>query len=274
MVCNEEGMDSRATRLIAATIALDTLTACTVGCGDETEAVQGTHESAGHSGAGHEEVGHEGSSSGSHTHNHGGSVDLSGLAQPPSVALTATSEGPGVVDLEIAVDGLELVPVNPPRQHHVGQGHVHITVDGASVAMISDPRYRLTGLSSGSHVIAAALSSNDHRDYVVNGKPVAAEVTLTVEVGAGMVVDHRFDVDLVGGEVVGGPPRLKVAVGDLVEVAIHSDTIEEVHLHIYDMSVAVHPGSRAILRLAATIPGVFEAELHGSGLRVFELQVS
>ena len=88
MVCKEEGMDSRATRLIAATIALVTLTACTVGCGDGTEAVQGTHESAGHSGAGHEEVGHEGSSSGSHNHNHGGSVDLSGLAQPPSVALT------------------------------------------------------------------------------------------------------------------------------------------------------------------------------------------
>jgi hypothetical protein len=38
--------------------------------------------------------------------------------------------------------------------------------------------------------------------------------------------------------------------------------------------MAVHPGVPAILLMVAAILGVFEAEMHGSGLRVFELQVS
>jgi hypothetical protein len=201
-------------------------------------------------------------------------VDLSGLPDPPSLTIVATPDGPGAVALEITVDGLELVPVDPPQEHHAGQGHAHVTVDGSSAGMVAETHYRLTGLSGGSHVLEVSLSSNDHRGYMVDGTPISVSMTLVVDAGVDRVPDHRFELEVVGGKIVGGPPRLEVAVGDLVEVRVRSDAADHVHLHVYDVSMAVHPGVPAILRMVAAIPGVFEAEMHGSGLRVFELQVS
>jgi hypothetical protein len=40
------------------------------------------------------------------------------------------------------------------------------------------------------------------------------------------------------------------------------------------MTVHLHAGSTTTLLVEGTIPGVFEAELHGAGYLVFELQVS
>jgi hypothetical protein len=59
-----------------------------------------------------------------------------------------------------------------------------------------------------------------------------------------------------------------------VRITVTSDAADEFHLHGYDQTLALRPGVAATLRLVADIPGVFEAELHHSGARVFELQVS
>ena len=235
------------------------LAATTVACGAGAVPEEGGHASTDHHGGGH---------------SHDGMVDLSGLPDPPSLTIVATPDGPGAVALEITVDGLELVPVDPPQEHHAGQGHAHVTVAGSSAGMVAETHYRLTGLSGGSHVLEVSLSSNDHRGYMVDGTPISVSMTLVVDAGVDRVPDHRFELEVVGGKIVGGPPRLEVAVGDLVEVRVRSDAADHVHLHVYDVSMAVHPGVPAILRMVAAIPGVFEAEMHGSGLRVFELQVS
>ena len=87
-------------------------------------------------------------------------------------------------------------------------------------------------------------------------------------------VDVRFEVAVVDGAVVGGVPRFEVAVGDVVEVVVEADVADQVHLHVYDAVADLVPGRSAALVVEAAIPGVFEAELHGSGLRVFELLVS
>ena len=244
-----------------ATVALASviLAATTVACGDGAVPEAGGRASAGHNDGGH---------------SHDGMVDLSGLPNPPNLTIVATPDGPGTVALEITVDGLELVPVDPPQEHHAGQGHAHVTVDGASVAMVAETHYRLTGLFSGSHVLEVSLFSNDHRGYMVDGMPISVSMTLVVDAGVDRVPDHRFELEVVGGKIVGGPPRLEVAVGDLVEVTVRSDAADYVHLHTYDVSMAVSPDGPAILLVVAAIPGVFEAEMHGSGLRVFELQVS
>ena len=46
------------------------------------------------------------------------------------------------------------------------------------------------------------------------------------------------------------------------------------HLHVYDNMVDVGPGAPAVINVKATIPGIFEAEFHSAGFRIFELQVS
>ena len=86
------------------------LAAATVACGDGAVTEEGDDASADH---------HDGG------HSHDGMVDLSGLPDPPSLTVVATPDGPGAVALEITVDGLELVPVDPPQEHHM-RHHGHI----------------------------------------------------------------------------------------------------------------------------------------------------
>ena len=91
---------------------------------------------------------------------------------------------------------------------------------------------------------------------------------------AGATVDVRFEAEVREGKVVGGIPRFEVSIGDVVAVTVTSDVSDQLHLHVYDAMADVGPGLEADLVVRADVPGVFEAELHGSGLRVFELEVS
>jgi hypothetical protein len=46
-----------------------------------------------------------------------------------------------------------------------------------------------------------------------------------------------------------------------------------VHVHGYDLATALTPGTPAELTFDATIPGVFEVELHEAGTVLLSLQV-
>jgi hypothetical protein len=58
-----------------------------------------------------------------------------------------------------------------------------------------------------------------------------------------------------------------------VTLTITSDVADEVHLHGYDLTAALTPGTPAELAFDATIPGVFEVELHETGTVLLSLQV-
>ncbi|MFF5259773.1 hypothetical protein ACFY4C_12565 [Actinomadura viridis] len=81
-------------------------------------------------------------------------------------------------------------------------------------------------------------------------------------------------VTVVNGKPRTPPGRVKVGRGATVRITVTSDAADEFHLHGYDRTLPLAPGRPATLRLVAGTPGVFEAELHHSGARLFELQVS
>lgn len=207
-------------------------------------------------------------------HDHFETIDLSGVGALPALELVAASDGPGAIALKASVSGMDLVPVETQREHQPGEGHLHVVVNGLSVAMIAEENYRITGLTNGSHVVDVTLSSNDHRTYVVDGKPIGSTATVVVERGGEEEPDRRFNVELAGGRVVGGAPRFEVSIGARVEISVTADLVDEVHLHVYDVTAKVGHGSPAVLPVVASIPGIFEAELHTGGIVVFELQVS
>ncbi|MGP4028166.1 hypothetical protein [Actinomadura sp. 3N407] len=76
-----------------------------------------------------------------------------------------------------------------------------------------------------------------------------------------------------GGKVHTAHRRVKVPRGATVQITVTGDRADEFHLHGYDREMALTPGRPATMRFTADTPGVFEAELHHSGGRVFELQV-
>lgn len=85
---------------------------------------------------------------------------------------------------------------------------------------------------------------------------------------------RTINIAVRGGQVTGETGRVQVPLGTPVTVAVTSDVADEIHVHGYDVSADVPAGGTGSVDFTATIPGVFEVELEGAHLQLFELQVS
>jgi len=136
----------------------------------------------------------------------------------------------------------------------------------ATLASVASACGTDTDIPSTTTVVSATIA----RDYIDG----TTSTNRVFDDHGGATPERVFSVAVADGTVVGGVPRFEVSVGDLVRVTVTSDVDDEVHLHVYNLVVTVDVGVPALLDLEATVPGVFEAELHHAGFRVFELQVS
>jgi hypothetical protein len=84
---------------------------------------------------------------------------------------------------------------------------------------------------------------------------------------------RRIEVQVSGGQISGESGRVPVTVGEHVTLVITSDAADQVHVHGYDLETELSPGQPAELTFDATIPGVFEVELHEAGTVLLSLQV-
>ena len=98
-------------------------------------------------------------------------------------------------------------------------------------------------------------------------------------VAAGQDV-RRFDLVLKAGELPKDQRVIKVKEGESVELHWTSDQPVRLHLHGYDIEVAVKPGEPAVTALRARIAGRFSVEKlqdkpggHHHGGRVLYLEV-
>jgi hypothetical protein len=82
-----------------------------------------------------------------------------------------------------------------------------------------------------------------------------------------------IEVQVSGGLVSGDTGRVPVTAGEHVTLVITSDAADQVHVHGYDLETELSPGQPAELTFDATIPGVFEVELHEAGTVLLSLQV-
>ena len=105
--------------------------------------------------------------------------------------------------------------------------------------------------------------------------PAAIESSTPAESApaAGTPAGQRIEVTVAGGQVSGHTGRVPVAAGGEVTLVVTSDVADEIHVHGYDLTAAVPPSRPAQLSFAATVPGVFEVELHEAGTALLTLQV-
>jgi hypothetical protein len=78
---------------------------------------------------------------------------------------------------------------------------------------------------------------------------------------------------VVGGRPEGGIARDAVDLAREVVITVTADVTDEIHLHGYDLSADVAPGSPATIRFTADAPGRFELELEHTGVQIAELEV-
>jgi heme/copper-type cytochrome/quinol oxidase subunit 2 len=88
------------------------------------------------------------------------------------------------------------------------------------------------------------------------------------------VAGQRIEVTVTGGQVTGDTGRVPVPAGEHVTLVVTSDAPDELHVHGYDLGADLAPGTPATVEFDATIPGVFEVELHDAGTLLLSLQVS
>ncbi|ONI81307.1 hypothetical protein ALI144C_22575 [Actinosynnema sp. ALI-1.44] len=85
--------------------------------------------------------------------------------------------------------------------------------------------------------------------------------------------DQRHLFVVVEGDKVTGPDRIEARTGDSVQIVVTSDVADELHLHGYDRTAALVAGRPSTLALVTDVPGVFEVELHQSGMELTRLRV-
>lgn len=81
------------------------------------------------------------------------------------------------------------------------------------------------------------------------------------------------EVRVKDGKVVGGVAKLRFDEGDRIRFDVTSDIDEEVHVHAYDVYGDLVAGEPERFSFKATITGIIEVELHGSGLQIAELRI-
>lgn len=84
---------------------------------------------------------------------------------------------------------------------------------------------------------------------------------------------RRIEVTVTGGQVSGDTGRVPVPAGERVTLVVTGDAADELHVHGYDLTAELAPGAPATVEFDATIPGVFEVELHDAGTLLLSLQV-
>jgi hypothetical protein len=85
---------------------------------------------------------------------------------------------------------------------------------------------------------------------------------------------QRIEVTFADGKASGDTGRVQVAVGTSVTLVVTSDVADEVHVHGYDKEAELSPGQPTEIEFDATIPGIFEVELHHASTVLRRLQVS
>jgi heme/copper-type cytochrome/quinol oxidase subunit 2 len=80
-------------------------------------------------------------------------------------------------------------------------------------------------------------------------------------------------VEVTDGQASGDTGRVPVPAGTTVTLVVSGDVADEVHVHGYDLTADVSPDVPAEIGFDATIPGVFEVELHDAGTVLLTLQI-
>jgi len=89
---------------------------------------------------------------------------------------------------------------------------------------------------------------------------------------------EKPEIEVEGGEPVGGPLELEVTQGDDFGVLVTTDAADELHLHGYDVYFDIVPGDPNEIdvpsRLGADVgTGIVELESHTTGVVLAEISV-
>lgn len=73
------------------------------------------------------------------------------------------------------------------------------------------------------------------------------------------------EIELEGGEPVGGVETIEAELGDTIRFTVISDAPDEIHVHGFEITEQVAPDEPAEFSFPAEIEGIYEVEAHDAG---------
>jgi hypothetical protein len=116
-----------------------------------------------------------------HAAMHSKMIDLSDMANPPSVKLMVMKDTVSGWNLHLQTEHFRFAADQSGAAHKAGHGHAHLYVDGIKISRLYGEWAHLGGLTPGEHVIRVTLNANSHEALAVGDMMIAAEATVIQE---------------------------------------------------------------------------------------------
>ncbi|MFC6636293.1 hypothetical protein GV827_03130 [Sulfitobacter sp. JBTF-M27] len=84
-------------------------------------------------------------------------------------------------NLHVMTDNFAFSPQNAGVENVTGEGHAHVYINGEKLGRLYGAWMHLDNLPKGEVEVEVTLNTNDHRPLAVDGTPVTARQTITVE---------------------------------------------------------------------------------------------
>lgn len=99
----------------------------------------------------------------------------------PDVQISLIKDPMAGYNLHVRVENFKFAPQQASLAHAEGQGHAHVFVNGVKQGRLYGPWVHLPSLPKGEVTVQVMLNANNHQPLAVNGQPIMASTTLTVE---------------------------------------------------------------------------------------------
>jgi len=129
-------------------------------------------------------------------------------------------------------------------------------------------------------VVGFIVLKPDEGSEKQSSEPSSATTATTTPTGTGRTQPEHPpsppvpNVQVKGGEPVGGVRELEFDKGDTAEFFVTSDVADHVHVHGYDLMKDVEPGKRVRFKFKANLDGKYEIELEDRQLEIASLTVN
>lgn len=102
-------------------------------------------------------------------------------ASAPVLDISLKPDAKSGYNLHLAVDKFTFSPENAGGSHNDNEGHAHLYINGEKITRLYGPDHYIGELPEGENIVMVTLNTNDHKDYAVNGEPVADSLKVIVD---------------------------------------------------------------------------------------------
>ncbi|MBP9854929.1 MAG: hypothetical protein KBD53_08690 [Candidatus Omnitrophica bacterium] len=112
------------------------------------------------------------------------------VSKAPTVELELIEDESSGYALHIKTKYFEFAPEQTGGEYVPGEGHVHIFIDNKKVGRAYGPWFYIEPQTKGPHQIKVTLNTNDHRLFLLDGKPIEAVMNFNVTTNTNVHKHH------------------------------------------------------------------------------------